>query len=99
MNKSTPLQNSIFTQLGLEDLPSEDKFVLMSQMTELVLKRAMLAVADKLESKKLSKDDEKVLMDGTEEERITKILEYVPEFNDIMQVEIEALRKELTELV
>ncbi|MBI2410322.1 MAG: hypothetical protein HYV32_00300 [Candidatus Kerfeldbacteria bacterium] len=94
--KNTALPRNIFEQLGLADLPEQEKMDLLTTMTELILKRTMVRVGERLDALNLSEPERKKIMEVvSDEERFVTIQQYVPEMPDIMQEEIVRLREEM----
>jgi hypothetical protein len=93
---SLNLQQSIFEQFGLEHLPDTQKLQLLEQMTELVLKRTMLRVAERLEVLNVPQSEQQAILNApTDDDRFSKIQQYVPDIGDIIQQEITTLQTEL----
>lgn len=90
------LSETIYTQLGIENLPDEYKMDFLSKVTELVLKRTMNRVADRMEQMNLSQDQQDAIFSAqTEQEQFEKIQHYVPELSQLLEEEIERVRTDL----
>ena len=84
------VQQNIFVELGLAQLPAEQKEAMLHKMNELVHKRVMIRVLDELP------DDTKEKMSqaetGSEEEEMNALLQEVPNLADILLDEVAAVR-------
>lgn len=95
--ENATLPQNILEQLGLSDLPEQEKMELLAQMTELILKRTMVRVGERLDTLNLPEGERKKIMNAaTEEERFAAIQKHVPEMPDMLQEEITRLREEMT---
>jgi len=92
MLNSALLNENIIALLGLEALPEAEKREMLDKMTDLLMKRVMLVVTEKLS------DEDLALMPKTgsnPEELVVFVAEKVPDFDEIMQTEVVKLKEEL----
>ena len=93
MNKDL-LQKNIISLLGLESLPEEKKIQLLGKLTDLVFKRTMVKVMESLpegDQEKLAK----IIDVGDSDKTNAFITEKVPNFEEIMNKEIMAVKEEM----
>jgi len=84
--------DNIIALLGLESLPNEEKAALLEKMTELILKRVMLRVAEQL-----TEDDAKMLAESqmSPSEMMAFAAEKVGNFEEILKEEVIKAKQEM----
>jgi len=90
------LNKGILELLGLTGLPKEKQIEMISKMTELVQRRAILRVIENLKGKDLE-EAKKVFAKGNPEKTLDFIMQKYPNFNEILQEEVNNLKKEMVE--
>ncbi len=87
------VQNNIFVELGLANLPDDQKLILLEQMNELIHKRAMLKILDSLS------DDQKANLlaeqGSSPETQMKKMMELLPNMGEIIFAEVEEVKNEI----
>lgn len=97
---ASTLENNIYEALGLQDLPGEEKMLMLSKMTELVLKRSMNEIADNLEALGLPQAEQDAIANETDDaKRLELVQKHVPDFAGIIQKHTDAVKTELIALV
>lgn len=89
------LQSNIINELGIENLPEEKKVELVENISQAVEKKLMLRLLETLNEEQYAE------LTGIEkdEDRMAKLMEMVPNFDDIMKEEIVAIKQELIDMV
>lgn len=96
MDPKKMLNENIIGLLGLESLSDEEKTAMVDKMAELVHKRLMLRVVEKLSPQ----DQQQVAQSNmTENEMLQFVAEKVPEFDEMMREEIVKIKNEMLGLV
>lgn len=93
MNKEL-LQKNIISLLGLEALSQEKKIQLLEKVTDLVFKRTMVKVMEAL-SEKDQTELEKLIDAGDSDKTSEFVAEKIPNFEEIMNKEIIAVKEEM----
>jgi len=95
MNKEL-LQKNIISLLGLESLSEEKKIQLLEKLSELVFKRTMVRVMELLPEEG-QEELSKLVDEGDSEKTNAFIVEKIPNFEEIMNEEIVAVKEEMAE--
>tara|TARA_Y100000031_G_C8024796_1_gene294324 strand:- start:337 stop:636 length:300 start_codon:yes stop_codon:yes gene_type:complete len=94
MDDQELLSQNIITTLGLQDLPDEEKLDITNRVIDIIQKRTMLRMTEFL----ASEDDEVIKELGGDFERLVKYIKAkVPNFDQVLQEEILAVKRELIE--
>lgn len=90
--------NDIFSLMGLDDLSEKDKDAFMSQFDIILMSRVMLKLENIL-SKDQKKELDKIASENKDNpEKIIKFLESnIPDYETMIQKEIEILKDEMVE--
>lgn len=92
------LEKSIITIMELEDMPVQDRVMLINQVIELVQRRLMVRVIDVLSNEQV--DEFVVLLKNGEEFRLNEFVEKnIPDFYEILTEETLRVKRELIEIV
>lgn len=87
------VSGNIFVELGLVNLPEEQKLALLDQMNELIHKRAMLQVIETLTDEQKERF---MSQNGASEEEIMRSLqEVVPNLGEIVLEQVEQVKNEV----
>lgn len=89
------LQQNIITVLGIQNLPDERKLALIDKMAQLVEKRLLLRILDGM-SESDAAEFAKVA-EGSNDEKAAFLAVKFPNFSDILQEEIVAVKKDVLE--
>ncbi|MFA6423520.1 MAG: DUF5663 domain-containing protein [Patescibacteria group bacterium] len=91
---NTQEQKDIFTDLGLTDLPDEEKGAILAKMIEVIQTRTLLRVADALTPEK--QEEMKKLGEGEDTEAMEKFLtDNAPNMTELFEEETKKLRQEM----
>ena len=96
MGQNVDLNKGILELLGLTHLPKEKQIEMISKMTELVQRRAILRVIENLDEDD-SEEAKKVFAQGNPEKTLDFIVEKYPNFNEILKEEVNNFKKEMVE--
>jgi len=92
----TQLQQNIFQELGIDQLPPERQEEILTAMTEVLLKRLTLRVLEKLTE--AQRQEFEALCAEKNEEKIMKFFsDNVPGYEQLIQDEITAFKKDIKE--
>jgi hypothetical protein len=87
------VQDNVFIELGLANLPDEQKVELLGQMNDLVHKRTMLRIAESLP------DDAKAavaqMAGKSDQEQLETILKFVPNLPELILEEVDRVKVEM----
>jgi hypothetical protein len=92
-------QNTLFSELGLEDLPEERKETLMQSMVDTVMNRVFTRISPTLTDKDLDDLAALELQPDSDVAVNQFLLAKVPNLENIMREEIESFRNEMKETV
>lgn len=89
------LKQNIIAALGLQSLPLERQAALIDKMAELVEKRLILRIIEKI-SEEDAREFADNVADKSDEDKAKFLLEKFPNFAEMMNEEIEKVKAELT---
>ncbi|HLD21383.1 MAG TPA: hypothetical protein VJB65_00620 [Patescibacteria group bacterium] len=95
MNTPKYVQDNIFVELGLANLPLERKVQMLEQMNDLVHKRVMVRMLEMLPQE--AKDRLPEVENKTPQEQLEFIMQFVPDLGILVVEEVEAVKKGLLE--
>ncbi|MFA7142019.1 MAG: DUF5663 domain-containing protein [Candidatus Paceibacterota bacterium] len=88
------LTKTLFNELGLENIDTEEKEKILEQTADIVLERVLLRLMNELEEED-AKDLNELLEKGKDEEVATILYEKFPNIDEIFNEEINKFKQEL----
>ena len=95
---ATQLQQDVFKELGLQDLPSDRQEEILVAMTEIILKRITLRVLERLGEKQRAEFDA-VCASGDQEKINQFFLDSISDYEKMIGDEIARFKTEMGETV
>lgn len=88
------LKKTLFNELGLENIDTEEKEKILEQTADIVLERVLLRLMQSLEEES-AKDLNELLEKGKDEEVATILYEKFPHIDEVFDEEINKFKQEL----